>query len=72
VVPEPHQVDQIHYLAQLQVDHFENHWLAHADNFPYSLLLFLTRLHHQAHVRGLRIFYGDDLKKYTERREMIY
>lgn len=39
MVLEPHQVDQVHHLAQLQVDHHQDLVLARTHHLPSPILL---------------------------------
>ena len=53
VVPEPHQVDPVHHLAQLQVDHHQDPPLDLPRHLPRLLLLRPPRIHRQEDARRM-------------------
>ena len=69
MVFEPNQIYSLHYLAQLQVDHFENPALGHVGGFSRAVLLRFTRLHHQENVRSLNYIEEDKKAFYFEKKE---
>ena len=50
VVPQPHQVDSLHNMAQLQVDNYKDTGIPRLDGVSHPLFLFSARLHHQENV----------------------
>ena len=71
MVFEPNQIYSLHYLAQLQVDHFENPALGHVGGFSRAVLLRFTRLHHQENVRSLNYIEEDKKAFYFEKKKKI-
>ena len=53
MVSEPDQVDPLHYLAQLQVDNYQNTGIPSTHSFSHPLLLLPTRIHHQENAWSL-------------------
>ena len=47
MVPKSHQVNSLHYLAQLQMDHFKNITVDRSYSFLSAFLLFLARIYCQ-------------------------
>ena len=53
MVSEPNQVNPLHYLAQLQVDNYQNPGIPGTHSFSHPLLLLPTRIHHQENAGSL-------------------
>ena len=53
MVSQPDQVDPLHYLAQLQVDNYQNTGIPSTNSFSHPLLLLPTRIHHQENAWSL-------------------
>ena len=73
MVFKPNQIHTLHYLAQLQMDHFENSFMDHVGGFSRAILLRFTWLHYQTNVRSLGKKMSNTLRKYyIEEKSILF